>query len=316
MKPLRGLQPRDSSCNLVRNPDYDQATDDRARENYPDKFDFVINANADDIFDQDRGRRRSRTTSASETGRRSCGVHEDPRSRRACSRSTPATAPGTSTMNLTQPPFDDIHVRKAANLVMDKTGLRPGMGRPDRSATSRTTSSPTTMSQRRARGLRPVPEHGRSGDEEAAKAEMAQSKYDTDQDGICDAPECKERPARHRQHRRATRRWSRSSSSRSARSASRSRPATIEDAYHVHLRPSEQTSRCAARPGWGKDYADAYTFYLSAVRRPGDHRRTATYNYSLVGITPRSRRRRSGSRARRKASRASTRTSTSARHRR
>ncbi len=29
-----------------------------------------------------------------------------------------------------------------------------------------------------------------SGDVEKAKAEMAQSKYDTNQDGVCDAPEC------------------------------------------------------------------------------------------------------------------------------
>ena len=32
------------------------------------------------------------------------------------------------TMNLTQPPFDDIHVRKAANWIMDKEGLRRAWG--------------------------------------------------------------------------------------------------------------------------------------------------------------------------------------------
>ncbi len=34
------------------------------------------------------------------------------------------------TMNLTQPPFDDIHVRKALNWVMDKAGLQRAWGGP------------------------------------------------------------------------------------------------------------------------------------------------------------------------------------------
>ena len=34
-------------------------------------------------------------------------------------------------MNLTQPPFDDVHVRRAMNWVMDKARARPGLGRPD-----------------------------------------------------------------------------------------------------------------------------------------------------------------------------------------
>ena len=38
----------------------------------------------------------------------------------------------------------------------------------------------------------PYPTRGRRGDVAAAKEEMKQSKYDTDQDGICDAPECKD----------------------------------------------------------------------------------------------------------------------------
>ena len=33
-------------------------------------------------------------------------------------------------MNLTQPPFDDVHVRKAVNFVMDKEGLRRAWGGP------------------------------------------------------------------------------------------------------------------------------------------------------------------------------------------
>ena len=38
---------------LVRNPNYNAATDSKAaRENNPDRFEFVVNANADDIFNR------------------------------------------------------------------------------------------------------------------------------------------------------------------------------------------------------------------------------------------------------------------------
>ena len=36
------------------------------------------------------------------------------------------------TMNLTQPPFDDVHVRRAMNWVMDRDGAAQGVGRPGR----------------------------------------------------------------------------------------------------------------------------------------------------------------------------------------
>ena len=34
------------------------------------------------------------------------------------------------TMNLTQPPFDDVHVRKAMNWIMDKSALQKAWGGP------------------------------------------------------------------------------------------------------------------------------------------------------------------------------------------
>ena len=36
---------------LVRNPNYDQSTD-QYRKNYPDEFQFLVNSNADDIYAQ------------------------------------------------------------------------------------------------------------------------------------------------------------------------------------------------------------------------------------------------------------------------
>ena len=41
MKPVSGFDPTRESSSLVRNPDYDQATDDKARENNIDGFDYT-----------------------------------------------------------------------------------------------------------------------------------------------------------------------------------------------------------------------------------------------------------------------------------
>ncbi len=52
-------------------------------------------------------------------------------------------------MNLTQAPFDDIHVRKAMNWITDKAALQKAWGGPTPGAIA-TTSSPTGALQQRA----------------------------------------------------------------------------------------------------------------------------------------------------------------------
>ena len=94
-------------------------------------------------------------------------------------------------MNLTQPPFDDIHVRKALNWVMDKDGLQRAWGGPIRGEIANHIV-PDTMFNGDLDDYAPYATENDAGDVEKAKEEMKQSKYDTDQDGLCDAPECKD----------------------------------------------------------------------------------------------------------------------------
>ena len=94
------------------------------------------------------------------------------------------------TMNLTQPPFDDVHVRKAMNWVMDKTGLIRAWGGSVIGEPA-THILPPSLAPPDMDGYDPYATDGFAGDEDKAKEEMKQSKYDTDKDGICDAPECK-----------------------------------------------------------------------------------------------------------------------------
>ena len=301
-----GLRRREARSTLVRNPNYDPKTDTpKARENFPDEFTFTVNSNVDDIYAEDRAAATSRTRS--------------PRSRRrSCASTTGSPQLKTNdgdrtwylTMNLTQPPFDDIHVRQAMNWVIDSDALRKAWGGPSAGAIA-THIVPDAILDDKLKGYAPYGSTA-SGDVAKAKAEMKLSKYDTNHDGICDAKACKnvftitgDRAGRDGD-------------------ASRSLEQNLQvDRHHVQgcacsrtptrrSRRRARTSRSRRSPGWGKDYADAVrrSSARSSTAAPSSRRATRTTRSSA------SRRRwprRSASRATSPASRASTPTSTSAR---
>jgi ABC-type transport system substrate-binding protein len=93
-------------------------------------------------------------------------------------------------LNVAVPPFDDIHVRKAANLVVDKEALRiaarGGLG--GRIAGH---LMPDALLNNLLLAYDPYETPGHRGDVEAARLEMAKSRYDRDRDGMCDAAACR-----------------------------------------------------------------------------------------------------------------------------
>lgn len=109
---------------------------------------------------------------------------------------TPQIATRYFAMNLAEPPFDDIHVRKAMQLVIDKDALIRTRGGPlfgspaghmipNKIMAGATLSDGTPIEE-----YDPYATPNAQGDAEAAGAEMAQSKYDSDGDGQCDDPVC------------------------------------------------------------------------------------------------------------------------------
>ncbi|HEX6400164.1 MAG TPA: ABC transporter substrate-binding protein [Actinomycetota bacterium] len=94
-------------------------------------------------------------------------------------------------MNLATPPFDDVHVRKAVNLAVDKATLLDNMG--GRAAGDLIGHVVLdSFEDNLLHDYDPYATPEGRGDAERARDEMAQSAYDHDGDGICDDPVCRD----------------------------------------------------------------------------------------------------------------------------
>ena len=172
---------------LVRNPSYDPATDG-LRPAYPDRIETTIGGDTADLYNK------------VETGDVDYVVDAHPPANVLQEYSTnPDKQPYLHTyptngnyyisMNLGVPPFDDIHVRKALNWVIDKAGSIQLSG----GALTGSVEGhifPDGLINNELKDYDPYATEDGHGDLEKAKAEMAQSKYDTDGDGVCDDPVC------------------------------------------------------------------------------------------------------------------------------
>ena len=161
------------------------------------------------------------------------------------------------TMNLTQPPFDDVHVRRAMNYIIDKAALRQAWGGP---AVGQIANHivPDSIFGGALSDYAPYKSIGDHGSVIKAKLAMKGSEY-SDKSGMCVAKACKGVLLIS-----------------DARAVDPSMVATIQqDAAKIGITftvrtvngayPTIQTVAknvpISERPGWGKDYADALTFF-------------------------------------------------------
>jgi peptide/nickel transport system substrate-binding protein len=278
MKAISGYDPTRHMF-LVRNPEYVQSTDE-VRKNYLDRWEHRINTNTNDLEarvlsnDQDFV-----LTPTPQTLRK---FVQDP----ALNDKLHVEAGDRTwyiTLNLAAPPMDDIHVRRAVNLVMDKDGLQRAWGGSTQGEIA-THIIPDTMLNGLLDDYEPLPDGTDDlGDVDAAMEEMKQSKYDTNGDGKCDeSPECQDVlelgsniPPNTDMLPTVEASLEKVGITLDARE--------VADAY-TPIQTVERLIPISIRPGWGKDYADAYTF----VGFLFDGRNilcTGNSNYSLVGLT-------------------------------
>jgi peptide/nickel transport system substrate-binding protein len=194
LRPMRGISER--QIVLVRNPRYDRGTDTRtARENNPDRFVFVADPESGVL-----------TAYAPNMIRRlTAGELDDaflpsfwplivreyaPRAARLGRlRLDPWGELLFISMNLTQPPFDDVHVRRAMNWIMDRAALRDTYGGPTAGRIAGHIL-PDELLDGALEGYAPFKTAGGHGSLRRARAEMRKSRYAT-RNGICIARACK-----------------------------------------------------------------------------------------------------------------------------
>jgi peptide/nickel transport system substrate-binding protein len=279
MKPISGYNPTKELI-LVRNPDYDPATDTpEARENFIDQFEFVINSNQNDIFNKIRaGEIEAELAVPPAQVLREYSQSEE---LSQLLFSNPGDRTWYVNFDLSQPPFDDINVRKAVNLVLDKTALVRAWGGPIYGEVAGSVTPPDVLGAEPPTDPYETP--GYEGDVDAAKEAMRESAYDSDGDGMCDAPECD--GVLH--FTRNVPPWTKM-------------VPVIEDSlekigitvetrefadFYTPWQTVAKTSPIGSGAGWGKDYPDPSTFG-GTLFHSTSIAATNNTNVPLVGVTP------------------------------
>jgi peptide/nickel transport system substrate-binding protein len=279
LKPISGYDGK-TKLSLVRNPNYRASTDSRkARENNPDRFEFIVDTNLDDIYNKvGAGELEDQFATASPKVFRDYSVNA---SKRKFLRSNSADGTYYITMNLTQPPFDDVHVRKAMNWVMDRDALRKAWGGPVAGEIAEHII-PNPMLQGRLNSFRPFKTPGDRGSVAKARAEMKRSKY-ANNNGVCTAKECKGilLISDVRAVDKATLPVVQSGARKIGLTFT---VRTVNGAYPV-IQTTSKNVPISNRPRWFKDYADASTF-IDPLFKGGNIIASGNTNYSLVGVTP------------------------------
>jgi len=189
-KPVSGFAPG-KSLTLVRNPSWNRSTDD-LRGAYADRIDITIGGTPDQAASKIEQGNADLVIYIGPTSEYSAGVvrrlQDSPDAGRVIV--SPRDFVRALIMNVAEPPFDDIHVRKAANLVVDKERMielseGAAAGRPAGHLGLDSLENDLLLN------YDPYRTPGDAGSVRLARAEMSKSKYDADGDGRCDAPACR-----------------------------------------------------------------------------------------------------------------------------
>ena len=276
LKPASGYDGQTQMI-LVRNPNYKQSTDP-TRKNYVDEVRFLIDASDVDIYNKvENGTFDLAESTIPNTVLKKYAT--DP-SLKSHFFQNSGDRTWYLTMNMTQPPFDDVHVRRAMNWIIDKAALRQIWGGPTVGDIANHIV-PDTLFNFKLQEYKPYQTAGDHGSVTKARLAMKGSPY-ADKTGMCTASVCKNvlliADARAVDPGMVS-----VIQQDAAKIGITFTVRTINGAY-----PTVQTVAknvpISERPGWGKDYADPVTFFEPLF----DGRTiipTGNTNYSLVGIT-------------------------------
>jgi peptide/nickel transport system substrate-binding protein len=280
VKPMSGYDGANGThMILVRNPNYKQSTDPN-RKNYPDMFTFTIDSNADDIYNKVlAGQLDDELSSPQPKTIRQYVTDSSLRK-----RLLPNVGDRTwyLTMNLTQAPFDDIHIRKAMNWILDKKAMQKAWGGPVVGSVA-THIVPPVLYNNGLAEYDPYSTKDQAGDLAKAQAEVKQSKYDPGHTGKCTASACK-KVLMIGDVRAVDNRMIPIIQADAAKIGITFTVRQINGAYTT-IQTTNKNIPFSERPGWGKDYADPYAF-IGELFSGNAIIPSGNTNYSLVGVTP------------------------------
>ncbi len=190
IKPMRGFDPA-RFLMLVRNPSYDPTTDTSSgRKAYVNAIEITIDTSIADIFEKVQ----AGSLDASWYDLPPATVLQHYLGDPTLKNSVHAFENGNVqfiAMNLTDPPFDDVHVRKAVSYIIDKAALQRSWSGPISGDIATEIVPPFVLQGQATPSYDPYATPGNAGSLEKAMAEMKLSKYDPNQDGKCDVAVCK-----------------------------------------------------------------------------------------------------------------------------
>ncbi|MGA9160666.1 MAG: ABC transporter substrate-binding protein [Actinomycetota bacterium] len=277
--PVAGYEPG-KSIQLVRNPGYDPSTDG-LRPAYPDGFNITIGGDNNDLYNKVQAGELDGVVDGIVPPQVLRSYSTDPTLQPSL-HINPSDAVRYISFNLATPPFDDIHVRKAVNLALDKAGMRTFRGGESVGEIAGHIMV-NSLENNLLADYDPYATPNSAGDITAAQAEMAQSKYDTNGDGTCDAPECSnilavtdEADPYPDQSALIQQNMEPLGLTFDVKSFERT------TMYNKCNEPEAHVAICLA-PAWGKDFPDGYTFadplFGSAAIFP------SCCNYQLLGAS-------------------------------
>jgi ABC-type transport system substrate-binding protein len=190
----------------------------------------------------------------------------------------PSDALAYTGLNVFQAPFDDVHVRKAVNWALDKDAMWKLVGgKPAGEIAGH--FIPSGMMGGLNADYDPYATEGDKGDPAKAQEEMAQSKYDTDGDGVCDDPSCQVSALAVTNDNDAIKALEIMDASFQPIGISLDIKTLSYNALVGKCSTlASKTAFCQA--GWGKDYPSPYTFFFPLL----DGGENGS-NYSFMGAT-------------------------------
>lgn len=270
------------SLTLVRNPSWDPASDD-LRAALSDRIEIMLGGDEDELAADVEEGELDMVFGGPATAEQVERYREDPALAHRVFEHRSDTL-FYMPMNLAEPPFDDVHVRRAVSSAIDKIALIELLSAPAFEARgfsvgfASTHLAPDSMEGNLLFGFDPYPH-----DLDDARAEMRLSAYDRDGDGRCDAAVC-----------RAVLALANEAAGEQGRSIQRDLSeigidldldVEPEDRFFARLRDPAEHVALGVGAGWVKDYPSASTWFPPLLSGSAIDPEFGS-NLSLVGATP------------------------------